>query len=45
VPSTAGGWVARVSRGIRTLHSGSVNAYLFAFGAGAALLFLLLVSL
>jgi hypothetical protein len=45
VPAAAAGWIGKFSRGVRSMHSGHVGAYLFAFGAGAALLFLLLVSL
>jgi NADH-quinone oxidoreductase subunit L len=44
-PFAATGWVGKVSRGVRSMHSGHVGAYLFAFGAGAALVFLLLVTL
>jgi NADH:ubiquinone oxidoreductase subunit 5 (subunit L)/multisubunit Na+/H+ antiporter MnhA subunit len=45
VPNAASGWIGKFSRGVRAMHSGHVGAYLFAFGAGAALLLLLLVTL
>lgn len=45
VPSLVADCVGTVSRGVKALHSGHVGAYLFAFGAGAALLFFLLVTL
>jgi NADH:ubiquinone oxidoreductase subunit 5 (subunit L)/multisubunit Na+/H+ antiporter MnhA subunit len=45
VPNAAAGWVGKFSRGVRSMHSGHVGAYLFAFGAGAALVLLLLVTL
>jgi NADH-quinone oxidoreductase subunit L len=45
LPQSASNWVLNLSRGVRSMHSGHVGAYLFAFGAGAALLFFLLVKL
>jgi NADH-quinone oxidoreductase subunit L len=45
IPNGISGWVLGLNRAVRNMHSGHVGAYLFAFGAGAALLFFLLVSL
>ncbi|HEX2731046.1 MAG TPA: NADH-quinone oxidoreductase subunit L [Polyangiaceae bacterium] len=45
LPTAVGGWIGKANRGVKAMQSGHVGAYLFAFGAGAALLFFLLVRL
>ncbi|MEN9580873.1 MAG: hypothetical protein RJA70_3882 [Pseudomonadota bacterium] len=44
VPDNVGRGVLLVNRGVRAMQSGYVGAYLFVFGAGAALLFFLLTT-